>query len=274
HHIQQICNKFTAFYWLPSMQCGSEPGIYTPGITFSALLEKWWRCFTQPNIKFGHFLAANIRLAATFPSTLANIVKAHVSIFTQAQQLSSDLEHYSVNPLFPAILLVCDRLEAQKSKIELDGYFSLRDVAEKQRILVVRPGSKVKIGAKDDLEISLDDLAQFALPLEMEDCGFDVIRSSLSGAVKSITGLEKQTLGEQSQAMDKSLCGHETPRGYKRSVVYDPDLWAHATLAVGEEKEGCLGDARQSVQRVRARLEGRIPERKLKHDLFSARWKP
>jgi len=276
NQVDRICNRATAFYWLPATQTGAPDAekTFTPGIIFAALFEEWSRCCVHLNIEFGHFLATPVRVAATGPSTLPDIVKAHMSIYAQAQQLSG-LEHYSVHPLFPAIILVCDQFDGKVSA-QPDGYVSLRDVAKKQSVLVVLTGSRAGSGADGTthgLEISLDSLAPFALPLEWAACGVDVVRVPLSEAVRFVTELEERVQDQQVPSLDRSLCGHDYPLGYNPNVRYSPDLWAHAVQAAGEENGYESMDARESVLRVRARLEGQKADCEFEHEPFSIRWK-
>ncbi|KAF2865544.1 hypothetical protein BDV95DRAFT_612685 [Massariosphaeria phaeospora] len=161
------------------------------------------------------------------PLTLAGIVKAHASLCAQAVDLSLGREHYSVHPLYSCIIVVCDRPDG-RIEAQQDGYVSLRDVAHKKTVLVVFTGSNTANGASP---LSLASFAPFALPLERADViGLDVVRVSLSTAVKFITDLEAQVHDREvtdGQAMDRSLCCQDWLEGHP-NVRFDPELWAHA----------------------------------------------
>jgi hypothetical protein len=80
--------------------------------------------------------------------------------------------------------------------------------------------------------------------------------------------------GEKVQSLDKSLYGHSWPKGYDRDVVYSPDLWAQAMQAAGEENGYDLVYARESLLRVRSRLEGKMADCEFEYVWSGNLWKP
>ncbi|KAF2185722.1 hypothetical protein K469DRAFT_575322 [Zopfia rhizophila CBS 207.26] len=273
--VKELCNKPTAFYWLQSAQKGAPDApekTHTPGIVFAAIYEEWRRCYDNPNIEFGHFLANPVRVTPTGPSTLQEVVNTHASLCSQANDLSLALEHYSIHPLYPAIVMVCDRLDGE-IELQSDGYISLRKVAQKQSVLVVLTGSN------GGLPISLENLAAFALPIERTDViGLDVVRVPLEIAVKFFIRLEIQFQDREAKdchIIDESLCRHRCPKGYDRNVCYSPDEWVHAMQTAAEKYGyGSMRDTQESVLRVRARLSGRRADFEFEHEPFGHRWKP
>lgn len=149
---KELCNKPTTFYWLQSAQTGAEK-CCMPGCIFAAIFEAWHRSSIHPNIEFGHFFAAPVRITATGPSSLPQILKAHSSLCAQAQHMSSDMDNYSVHPLLPAVILVCDRFASVER--EQDGYLSLREVARTQTVLVILTGTNV---TSTGIHVTLDSL--------------------------------------------------------------------------------------------------------------------
>jgi len=270
--VKELCNKPTAFYWLQSAQDGNPipEKSHTPGIIFAAIYEEWRRCYDNPNIEFGHFLANPVRITKTGPSTLQDIVNAHASLCTQAHDLSLALEHYSIHPLYPAIIMVCDRLD--KVGPQSDGYVSLREVAQKQSVLIVLTGFN------SGLPISLQSLAAFALPIERTDViGLEVVRVPLEIAVKFIVRLEIQSQDGKAKGchiIDKSLCGQDYPKGYDRSVRYSLDGWVHAVQTAAEEYGyDSMQVTQESVLRVQARLSGQRADCEFEHEPFGRLWK-
>jgi hypothetical protein len=77
---KEMCNKPTTFYWLQSAQKGAPDAAEKSnmaGIVFAAIYEEWHRSSVGPNIEFGHFFAAPVRITATGPSSLPQILRAH-----------------------------------------------------------------------------------------------------------------------------------------------------------------------------------------------------
>ena len=226
---KEMCNKPTTFYWLQSAQTGApdahEKSNMAGGI-FAAIYEEWHRSSINPNIEFGHFFAAPVRIAGTGPSSLPQILKAHSSLCAQAQHISSDMDNYSVHPLLPAVILVCDRL-ADDVEYGPDGYVSLRKLARTQTVLVILTGTN---RAGSGIHVTLDRLEPFALPIERDDAtGLDIVRVPLNIAISFITELEGRINERQATSgrpLDTSLCHHETPVGYSHDLTYDLRIWA------------------------------------------------
>jgi hypothetical protein len=163
HIAKEMCNKPTTFYRLQSAQYGAphahEKTCMSDGV-FAAIFEAWHRSSAHPNIEFGHFFAALVRITGTGPSSLPQILKAHSSLCAQAQHISLDMDKYSVHPLLPAIILVCDRV----ARVDCgpDGYASLREVARTQTVLVILTGTN---RSSTGIHITLHPLEPFALPI-------------------------------------------------------------------------------------------------------------
>lgn len=186
---KDMCNKPTAFYWLQSAQTGApdapEPTCMSGG-TFAAIYEEWRRNFVHPNIEFGHFFAAPVRITATGPSSLPQILKTHSSLCAQAQHISLDMDNYAVHPLLPAVILVCDHVPGVG--YGSDGYVSLREVGRKQTVLVILTGTNQ---TSSGIHVTLNRLKPFALPIERADAtGLDILRVPLDVAVKFVIELE------------------------------------------------------------------------------------
>ncbi|CAA9960305.1 hypothetical protein PTT_09732 [Pyrenophora teres f. teres 0-1] len=275
---KQMCNKPTAFYWLQSAQTGApdapEPTCMSGGI-FASIYEEWHRSSVNPNIEFGHFFAAPVRITATGPSSLPQILKAHSSLCAQAKHIALDMDNYSVHPLLPAVILVCDRCDARAERGP-DGCISLRDVARTQTVLVILTGTN---RTSTGIHVTLDRLKSFALPIERADAtGLDILRVPLDIAVKFVIELEgkiderKETSG---RTLDTSLCRHDTPVGYNRDIRYDENKWAKTMRAeamkIGFKK---LCDTKYAAVRVHAHLSGEDSNCELEHTPFSRRWKP
>lgn len=243
------------------------------GSTFAAIYEAWYRSSGHPNIEFGHFFAAPVRITATGPSSLLQILKAHSSLCAQAQHISLDMDNYSVHPLLPAVILVCDRVE--RVGLGPGGYVSLREVARTRTVLVILTGTNpISTG----IHVTLDPLKPFALPIERVDAtGLDIVRVPLDIAINFVTELErsiderKETSG---RTLDTSFCLHQTPVGYNCDLAYDPSKWARTMRAeamrIGFEK---LEDTKFAAVRVHAHLSGQDSNCELEHMPFNQRWK-
>ncbi|KAJ8111302.1 hypothetical protein OPT61_g6074 [Boeremia exigua] len=230
---KDLCNKPTTFYWLQSAQTGAPDApemCCMSGGVFAAIYEEWHRSLVHPNIEFGHFFAAPVRIAGTGPTSLPQILKAHSSLCVQAQHISLDMDNYSVHPLLPAVIIVCDR------RVEVDygpdGYVSLREVGRKQTAPVILTGTNQ---TSTGIEVTLDSLEPFALPVERADAAsLDIRRVPLDIAIKFVTELEsriderKETSG---RTVDTSLCHHQTPVGYNHDLAYDSNVWAQTMRA-------------------------------------------
>ncbi|CAI9626212.1 hypothetical protein GT037_004533 [Alternaria burnsii] len=274
---KEMCNKPTAFYWLQSAQKGAPDApekSNMAGMIFAAIYEEWHRSSVGSNIEFGHFFAAPVRITATGPSSLPQILEAHSSLCAQAQHISSSTDNYSVHPLLPAVILVCDRRDYRVER--RDGCFSLRKVARTQTILVILTGTSQ---INTDVHVTLDRLEQFALPIERADAaGLNVLRVPLDIAVSFVVELEGR-IDEQRksdiQTLDTSLCCHATPVGYNRDITHNPDIWAETMQAeamkIGFKK---LEDTKHAAVRVYAHLCGQDSDCELEHIPFSHGWEP
>ncbi|KAF2788659.1 hypothetical protein K505DRAFT_353062 [Melanomma pulvis-pyrius CBS 109.77] len=222
-----------------------------PGIIFTSLYEEWRRCDSDGNIEFGHFLANPVRITKSGPDTLQGIVKAHASLCAQATALTLDLEQYSMHPLYPAIVIVCDR---NNLKGDIDCYsgrfVSLRKVAKKQTVLVVLTG--VNAGLPISLRMDMFGLDAVRVPLDIAHLG-----------------------GPNPHVIDQRMCPSATPKGYDHSVCYNPDTWVRAMQAAAEEHGyDSMWDTRESLRRVRAHQAGQVTLYEFEHDLFANRWRP
>lgn len=244
------------------------------GGTFAAIFEQWHRSSVYPNIEFGHFFAAPVRITATGPSSLPQILKAHSSLCAQAQHISLDMDNYSVHPLLPAVVLVYDRVTGVGCGP--DGYVSLREVARTQTVLVILTGTN---RTSTGIHVTLDRLKPFALPIERADAtGLDILRVPLDITIDFVIELEgsidaqKETSG---RTLDTSLCHHQTPVGYYHDIAYDSSIWAQTMRAeaikIGFKK---LWDTKFAAVRVHAHLSGQVSNCELEHLPFSQRWKP
>ncbi|KAF2845799.1 hypothetical protein T440DRAFT_493216 [Plenodomus tracheiphilus IPT5] len=274
---KEMCNKPTTFYWLQSAQTGAphayEKSCMSGGI-FAAIFEEWHRSSVHTNIEFGHFFAAPVRITATGPSSLPQILKAHSSLCAQAQHISLDMDNCSVHPLLPAVILVCDRV-ARVGRGP-DGYVSLREVARTQTVLVILTRTN---RTSTGIHVTLDRLEPFALPIERADAtGLDILRVPVDIAVNFVTELEgriderKETSG---RTLDTSLCRHQIPVGYNRDIAYDSSIWAQ-TMRAEAMKTGFkrLWGTKFAAVRVHAYLSGQDSICELEHVPFSQRWKP
>lgn len=274
---KEMCNKPTTLYWLQSAQTGAphahKKSCMSGGI-FAAIFEELHRNSVHPNIEFGHFFAAPVRITATGPSSLPQILKAHSSLCAQVQHISLDIDNYSVHPLLPAVILVCDRV-ARVGRGP-DGYVSLREVARTQTMLIILTGTN---RTSTGIHVTLDRLEPFALPIERADAtGLDILRVPRDIAVHFVTELEsriderKETSG---RALDTSLYRHQKPVGYNRDIAYDSSIWAQTVRAeaikIGFKK---LWDTKFAAVRVHAHLSGQNSNCELEHVPFSQRWKP
>ena len=276
-----LCNKPTAFYWLQSAQQVGASGqrTRTPKIIFAAVYEEWLRCHnTEPNIEYGHFFANPVRITSTGPSTVRGVVDAHLSLCTQAsslinqakgradnviEQIPSALQHYSLLPLYHAIVVIIDRLDRldKDRETEPDGFISLHKLAQRQTVLIVRTGAEEGLSAP----ISLESLRPLSLPFERSDAitqDVDVIRVSLAVAVQFIVSLEvREELAipksKDELPLDTSLCPYPPRKGFEENdqACYSPEAWADA-LIVAAEKDGYDNNPEtwESIRQVQAGL--------------------
>jgi len=275
---KELCNKPTTFYWLQSAQTGAphapEKTCMSGGV-FAAIYEEWRRSCVKLNIELGHFFAAPVRVAGTGPSSLPQILDAHLSLCAQAQRISWGMENYSVHPLLPAVILVCDRRDS-RARLGIDGFVSLREVASTQTVLVILTGEN---RTSTGIQISLDPLKLFALPIDRDDAaGLDILRVPLDIAVRLVIELEAridERKGVNSATLDKSLCLQQTPVGYSGDIRSYPNVWARImraeALKIGFKE---LEDTKFAAVRVHAQLSGEESGCELEHVPFSQTWKP
>jgi len=276
---KDLCNKPTAFYWLQSAQTGApharEKTCMSGGV-FAAIYEEWRRSCVKLDIEFGHFFAAPVRVAGTGPSSLPQILEAHLELCAQARRVSLDMENYSVHPLLPAVILVCDRRDST-ARCGPDGFVSLRGVARTKTVLVILTGGRSRTST--GIRISLDPLEPFALPIDRDDAaGLDVLRVPLDIAVRFVIELEgriDEQMEPSSANLDKSLCLHQTPVGYSSDIRFYPNVWASIMRAEAMKigfKE--LDDTKYAAVRVHTQLSGEESGCELEHSPFGQTWKP
>lgn len=306
--LKYLCNKATAAYILPlSARLANAPidtcGV--PGILFQIVCGEWFQIGrisnVEPSIEFGHFFANAVRVTSTGPSTVRGVIDAHLSLCAQASgfmnqakngdddmirklsSISRCLEHYSLLPLYHAVVVIFDRLELHRDNLEKDpdGYISLRKYAPFQSVLIARTGMEEGLSAP----ISFDSLRSDALSLE--DCDAitsgvvdDVVRVSVPVAVRFIAGLEaREELAFPKPNNDivrdeglgpSSWCG--ILGGYIK-IDKNPEAWADVHIKLAEEHGyDSMTETSDSIRRVKASLVGEIC-----HDLnpvpIEHRWK-
>ena len=181
------------------------------------------------------------------------------------------MDNYSVHPLLPAVILVCDRLAS--FGYGPDGYISLRELARTQTVLVILTGTNRNISG---IHVTLDRLEPFALPIERDDAtGLDIVRVPLKIAVNFVTELEARFDERQEpsgRTLDTSLCHHETPVGYNHDLTYDSSIWAQVmrteAMKIGFKKPW---ETKFAAVRVHAHLSGQNSNCELKHVPFNQR---
>jgi hypothetical protein len=293
-----LCNKPTAFYWLQSAQGtdSNKERTQTPKIIFAAIYEEWLRCHnTKPNIEFGHIFANPVRISSTGPSTVRGVIDAHRSICTQAstlinqangradniiERLPSSSQHYSLFPLYHAIVVIIDNLDGldEYCEPESDGFISLRKLARHQTVLIARTGVEEGLSAP----ISFESLKSQSLPLERSDVitqDVDVVRVSLAAAVQFIVSLEvREDLAgpkmKDGPPLDPRLCpSHPNRFEGDAQVRHSPETWADAVMEEAE-RHGYdnIFEAWCSIRRVKS---GLIEEDfyEFTHMSFGHRWK-
>lgn len=299
--LSYLCNKPTAFYWLQSAQQTDATGEknQTPKIILAAIYEEWRRCYNnEPNIEFGHFFANPVRITSTGPSTVAGIIKAHRSLCVQASSLidqaggradnvierqPSSSQHYSVLPLYHAIIVIIDCLDSfshEECRRESDGLISLRKIAQHQTVLIARTG--VEEGLHES--ISFESLKSHSLPSNRFDVvtkGIDFVRVSLATAVQFITDLEKAenhrrlVTGEE-PPLDTSICPIFYPKEFEtlgEKANRSPEAWADGMIKAAE-KYGYDNNSTtwESIRRVQAGLVGEV-FRDFRHLPFGNCWR-
>jgi hypothetical protein len=270
--LSRFCNKTTSFYWMSSAQENDERPL--PLLPFGCIFKEWFRYYDEiPNIKFRHFFTNLIRVLSTGPDTIPGLVKAHKSLCDQAlnfhdlircgqggQLYSSSRgpwgkpQHYRVNPLYCAILIVMDQC-IEPDNIEENGqYFvELDEHSRRQTVIMVRTGNESNLSAP----ISFEDLRTngSCLPLARSDvnkpyANVDAVRVSISTAVGFIAGLEQR----EEAAFPNLRVGWETDgcsggaEGYAEEILNDADekgidnvsaTWS-AVRAIKAERQGDL----------------------------------
>ena len=296
--LRYLCNKPTAFYWLQSALGTDAYGERTlmPRMIMAAIFEEWDRCHkTEPNIEYGHFFANPVKISSTGPSTIRGVIDSHLSLCVQAsslldqaqggaddivKSLPSGVQHYSLFPLYHAIIVITDCVEhGTDCCIEPGGVSSLRKLAQCQTVLVARTGAEHGLSAP----ISLETLKSCSLPLERSDVitpDVDVVRVPLAAAVQFIVSLEEREdlaipKAKNEPILDPSL-DPSTPKGFEEDtqVCCSPETWTDAVM-VAAEKHGYdnrWDHAWESIRRVRADLVGE-DFCELKPEPFLRRWK-
>ncbi|KAL8828241.1 MAG: hypothetical protein Q9170_006685 [Blastenia crenularia] len=286
------CNQPAAFYWLQPAQtqtCYGETSVTSRPI-FAAMYEEWRRCYpdNRPDFEFGHFFANPVRVTASGPTTVPEIIDAHKSLCTQASTLlsnvkdrpeeyrefcnahrgaeyPSDLQNHALNPLYYSIILMIDNLDSLNDDYdrEIDGYLSLPKIAQYQTVLIVRTGNEQGLSAP----ISFESLETQLRPLKRNDIageGTEVIRVSLVVAIQFITSLERREESANSAARKRNRVDaryYPIPSedlGENEEIIqYDPELWADANF-VRAKKHGIrkYSAMETSVLRVLSRRAG------------------
>ena len=307
--LNHFCNKPTAFYYLQSAQsidCYGERTL-KPGFIFTAICGEWFRPGnTEPSIEFGHFFANPIRITSTGPSTVREVVDAHLSLCEQASDLlknqanhknneadqdainrripSELLQYYSILPLYRAIVVMLDHSGSFREEgfaPDPDGYFNARKYAQIQDVLIARTGVEEGLSTP----ISFDSLRSSRLPLQRYDDvtvpNVDVVRVTLAMAVEFIAGLEAReelafpkSKNELSQEKWLNPSPPTKSEGGDHEVCRcSPEAWADAHIEAAE-KHGydSIYKTRQSIRRVQAKTVGQEYD-ELKHYPFANNWK-
>lgn len=281
----QVCNKPTAFYWLQSAQLTDNTGerTRTHTIVFAAIFQEWLRCYSyMPNMEWDHFFANPVRITATGPSTVRDVLNAHLSLCKQAsgllrivQQQDPRAKHYAVSRLYRAVVVIIDQLCDWEE--EPDGSTSLRKFAQCQTVLIASTGFEEGLSAP----ISLDSLRSESLPLEPSDVTHhaDVVRVSLATAVRFIVSLEKRENPEilkiqSGHDLDIHLCP-SSPKGFEGNdeVRRSAEAWADANMIAAEQHgfDNTL-DTHTSIRRVQAGLAGQGYHDFI-HEPFQENWR-
>jgi hypothetical protein len=109
----------------------------------------------------------------------------------QADSLES--ENYILQPLYLAIVVIQDHVasEPPNDDLDLEGFYSIRKLAQLQDVLIVRTGMEERLSAP----ISFASIASQALPLQRADVatqGINVIRVPLDVAIQFIPDLDPE----------------------------------------------------------------------------------
>ncbi|KAL8939098.1 MAG: hypothetical protein Q9211_002891, partial [Gyalolechia sp. 1 TL-2023] len=284
-NLRYLCNQPTACHWLQSAQLMLSNGerADTDPVTFGAMYEEWRGCYpgNRPDIEYGHFVANPVRITSTGPTTVSGVLEAHQSLCAQASALLPEaqavarehpnggfgsgyyarFEHYSLTPLYPAIVLIIDRVNRSDKELSTgsDGYIRLGKLAQLQTVLLLRTGHEENLSAP----ISFESLKDRSLPLDRSDTigqEDDMIRVTLATAVQFITALENREAcakpdTNHDKSIDSTICP-PAPKGFEGNdqVRYDPETWADANLVAAEKYRSDNNPGTwESVRRVLAR---------------------
>ncbi|KAI9738859.1 MAG: hypothetical protein M1834_008366 [Cirrosporium novae-zelandiae] len=229
-----------------------------------AIYEEWLQSYNaEPNIEYGHFFANPVRITSTGPSTIPGVLNAHRSLRTQASSLinqakgradniiklfPSNSQHYSLFPLYNAIVVIIDRLDYRDKDCKdiSTSFVSLRKVAQYQTVLIARTGAEEGLNRLDVIKKYMD-----------------IVRVSLAAAVRFIVSLEvREDLTspktENKPLLDTSLCPG-APKGFEKNyqVRNNPETWVDANMTAAEEHgyDNIL-DTWASIRRAQAGLIG------------------
>ena len=166
------------------------------------------------------------------------------SRFPKLPAMSTEYEHYSIQPLYCAIVVILDNYRVYEGNdVDSDGYLSLRKFAKNQNVLVARTGQYKGLSAP----ISFRALREQSLPLghfesEAKKGYVEVVRVSLAAAVQFITDLElreERAILKRSDnfSWDPRLRTPSVPKGFEGNpqVCKDPDAWAGTCIQAAEE---------------------------------------
>jgi hypothetical protein len=148
-----MCNKPTAVYWQQSVQrdnCLSHA-------VFGAFFEERVRCHdggSKPRIDYDHFLANPIRITPAGPTTIPSIVAAHRAMCEEAKAFQNSstsgtfsqselgTRHFSLHPLYTALIIVIDDVTNFQNARQPDSHLSRHNFAEQQSVLLIRMRDK------------------------------------------------------------------------------------------------------------------------------------
>ncbi|KAF2014995.1 hypothetical protein BU24DRAFT_226278 [Aaosphaeria arxii CBS 175.79] len=277
--LRDTYNKPTAVYFEQSAQCGCYDNVRgypcVSRVFIASIFEAWRaRCGDEMDIEFGHFLANPDRITKRGPKNLSEIAVAHQAIceMAKAKAIDKKYENYEILPSYPAVILIFDRTPNGNEPDE-DGYYNLRKNAERVTVLVMKTGASMV----DD--VTLEDLDNYALPLERSDAnGIDIRRVPLSIAVDFIVTLENRMRAQEKkkrQRFDSELGPFELPKGFDPIVKSDPQMWAAALMAPSstEKKTDPWSNVQQAIRRIEARASGIPSGVDFEHVEWMRHWK-
>ena len=272
HKVHYLCNKLTAFYWLPSAQQADQYGQpqWTIDLITAAVYEEWYHFHkNDPPIDFQRFFASPVRITSTGPSTIAGVIVAHISICKQAAYVLQLIDstaylhkHYSFLPLFQAIVVVVDSLYLGPFDGDEIPSSSYHGFSQHQTVVIARTGVEDGMSAPISLESLRDEAVTFQ-PSAVKGERLDLIRVPLATAVQFITNLQvreerlrcnpsdevlakippflppelRSRILEFAIPRDLDICP-SPPKGFlKKSVSNSPEAWADANILSAEEHE-------------------------------------